>query len=187
MVNRCPTCSQSGGERSNPQAEARCGEPASRNASELDSASLHYMGVANLPERVKPATDDEATPSCNRGAPRGDWRQRVGKEKSRNLRGPRWVATPVRESDDPIVARKGLTSLERRGSAVSVQASKPSLPPGLVPITETKRAMVAMCAEHAYAWEAYRRAGCGYRVKRHLPIRTSGSTRGSDGKGIALR
>ena len=153
----------------------------------LGTASFHYMGVAILSDRVKPATDDEATPVCNHWAPRGDWRQRVGKEKSRNLRGPRWVATPVRESDDSIVARKGLTSLERRGSTVSVQASKPSLPPGLVPITETKRAMVAMCAEHAYAWEAYRRAGCGYRVKRHLPIRTSGSTRGSDGKGIALR
>ena len=97
------------------------------------------MGVAILSDRVKPATDDEATPVCNHWAPRGDWRQRVGKEKSRNLRGPRWVATPVRESDDPIVARKGLTSLERRGSAVSVQASKPSLPPGLVPITETKK------------------------------------------------
>ena len=97
------------------------------------------MGVAILSDRVKPATDDEATPVCNHWAPRGDWRQRVGKEKSRNLRGPRWVATPVLESDDPIVARKGLLSLERRGSAVSVQASKPSLPPGLVPITETKK------------------------------------------------
>ena len=153
----------------------------------LGTASLRYMGVAILSDWVKPATDNEATPASNCRAPRGGWRQRVGKEKSRNLRGPRWVATPERESDDPIVARKGLTSPERRGSAASVQASKPSLPPGLVPITETKTAMVAMCAEHAYAWEAYRRAGCGYRVKRHLPIRTSGSTRGSDGKGIALR
>ncbi len=53
MVNRCPTCSQAGGERSNPQAEARCGKPASRNASELDSASLHYMGVAILSDRVE--------------------------------------------------------------------------------------------------------------------------------------
>ena len=131
------------------------------------------MGVAILSDRVKPATDDEATPVCNHWAPRGDWRQRVGKEKSRNLRGPRWVATPVRESDDPIVARKGLTSLERRGSTVSVQASTPSLPPGLVPITETKRAMVAMCAEHAYAWEAYRRAGCG---KSARPVRRGGVT-----------
>jgi hypothetical protein len=83
------------------------------------------------------------------------------------------VATPVRESDDPIVARKGLTSLERRGSAVSEQASKPSLPPGLVPITETIRAMVVMCAEHAVAWEAYRRAGCG---KSARPVRRGGVT-----------
>ena len=180
MVNRCPTCSQAGGERSNPQAEARCGEPASRNASELDSASLHYMGVAILSDRVKPATDDEATPVCNHWAPRGDWRQRVGKEKSRNLRGPRWVATPVRESDDPIVARKGLTSLERRGSTVSVQASTPSLPPGLVPITETKKGNGGNVRRTCLCMGSLQES-------RMREIRTSGSTRGSGGKGIASR
>jgi hypothetical protein len=86
MTKRCPSCSQPGGERSNPQAEARRGKPASRNASELDSASLHYVGVTILPDWVKSATGDEATPECNRRAPRGDWRQRVGKEKSIPLR-----------------------------------------------------------------------------------------------------
>ena len=61
MSNKCPTCSQTGAERSNPQGEARCGEPASRNESELDSASLRYTGAANLPEMAKPATVGEAT------------------------------------------------------------------------------------------------------------------------------
>ena len=78
MSNKCPTCSQTGAERSNPQGEARRGEPASRNASELDSASLHKVGVANLPDWTKPATVGEATLERSRQAPRGDWRQRVG-------------------------------------------------------------------------------------------------------------
>lgn len=120
MTNKCPTCSQTGVERSSPQDEARRGEPASRNASELDSASLDKAGVASLPGMVKPAIIDEETFESNRWAPRGDWRQRVGKEKSRNLRGPRAVMRD-RESDEPIVAGKGLTNLERRGSTVKVQ------------------------------------------------------------------
>jgi len=124
MTNRCPSCSQTGGERSNPQAEARRGEPASRNASELDSASLHYTGVTILPDRVKSATGDEATPASSRRAPRGDWRQRAGKEKSRNLRGPAREFAPRRESDGPIVAWKGLIRPERRGPTVNVQRSK---------------------------------------------------------------
>jgi len=128
MITECPSCSQPGSERSNPQAEARCGEPVSRNPAqrdELDSASLHYpMGVTHLPDWLKSVTDGEATLTSIRRAPRGDWRQRAGKEKSRNLRGPSSVATQWRESDDSIVAGKGLTRLERRGSTVSVQPSK---------------------------------------------------------------
>ena len=131
MSNKCPTCSQAGAERSHPQGEARCGEPASRNASELDSASLHYMGAANLPEMAKPATVGEAALECNRWAPRGDWRQRAGKEKSSNLGDPADGSkvgvvhrSSRRKSDGLIVAGKGLTSLERRGSIVSVQRLK---------------------------------------------------------------
>jgi len=124
MTTRCPSCSQPGSERSNPQAEARCGEPTSRNASELDSASLHTVRVTILPDMVKSGTGGEATPECSRRTLRGDWRQRVGKEKSRNLRGSSTAETPRRESDGLIVARKGLTRLERRGSTVNVQPSK---------------------------------------------------------------
>ena len=131
MSNKCPTCSQSGVERSNPQGEARCGEPASRNAIELDSASLHKVGVANLPDWTKPATIGEATLVRSRWAPRGDWRQRVGKEKSSNLGDPAAGGKVGvdhracrRESDGPIVAGKGLISPEPRGPTVSAQQSK---------------------------------------------------------------
>ncbi len=123
MSTRYPTCSKASSERSNPQAEASLREPVSRNASELDSASLHLLGVTNLPEMLKSVTDEEAIPVSIRQAPRGDWRQRTGKEKSRNLRGPRSTRT-LWESDDLIVAGKGLIRLERRGSTVSMQRSQ---------------------------------------------------------------
>ena len=123
MSTRYPTCSKAGSERSDPQAEALLREPVSRNASELDSASLHLVGVTNLPEMLKSVTDEEAIPVSIRQAPRGDWRQRTGKEKSRNLRGPQSTRT-LWESDDLIVVWKGLTSLERRGSTVGMQRSQ---------------------------------------------------------------
>ena len=50
MITECPACSRIGTERSNPQGEARLDELASRNASELDSASLRKAGVAMLPD-----------------------------------------------------------------------------------------------------------------------------------------
>jgi hypothetical protein len=114
------THSQCGGERSNSQAEARNGELASRNASELDSASLHKPRVAKLPDKLKPATSGEEIFICNRWALRGDWRWRVRKDKSRNLRDPERITTH-RESDGLIVAKKELITLERRGLTVNVQ------------------------------------------------------------------
>ena len=61
MANKCPTFSQSGIERSNPQGEARGGEPASRNQKcKLVSASLHKVKAGNLPRRTKPAVASEA-------------------------------------------------------------------------------------------------------------------------------
>jgi len=85
MSKKCPTCSQPSTERSNLQGEARCGEPASRNVIELDSASLHKVGAANLPDRTKPAIAGEAALECSLRSPRGNGRQCAGKEKSRNL------------------------------------------------------------------------------------------------------
>ena len=123
MSNKCPTCSQTGVERSNPQDEARCGEPASRNAIELDSASLHKVGAANLPDWTKPAIIGEAALECSRWAPRGDWSQRVGKEKSSKLGDPARAATLRRKSDGLIVAGKGLISPEPRGPTAGQIAS----------------------------------------------------------------
>ena len=115
---------------SNPTGGASRGEPASRSASELKSASLHKVRVASLSEMLKPATDGEATGECSRRAFRGERRQRVGTERPRNLGDP---APPDRlgvrrragmhncargggrESDRPIVARKRVMTVERRG------------------------------------------------------------------------
>ena len=95
MSTRYPTCSKASSERSNPQAEASPRKPVSRNTSELDSASLRLLGVTNLPKMLKSVTDEEAIPECIRQAPRGGWRQRTWKEKSRNLRDPQGLRMSV--------------------------------------------------------------------------------------------
>jgi hypothetical protein len=139
MSNKCPTCSQPGAERSNPQGEARCGEPVSRNANELDSASLRKVGAANPPEMMKPATVGRAALVCSRRAPRGGWRQRAGKEKSRNLRGPFRPAKlavhrdvnpsrPGRESEGIVVAGKQGNSCGAKGSHCGSETIDRSIP-----------------------------------------------------------
>ncbi len=115
MITECPACSRIGTERSNPQGEARLDELMSRNANELDSASLRYLGVAMPPDSLKPVIIDEETFTSNRWAPRGGWRRRVRKEKSRNLRGPNLTHGSVRESDVPIVAKKRGNSCGAKG------------------------------------------------------------------------
>jgi len=62
--------------------------------------------VAMLPELLKPAAIGQETFVCSRWAPRGDWRWRVRKEKSRNLRDPNTKHDSVRESDVLIVVKK---------------------------------------------------------------------------------
>lgn len=54
-------------------------ERASRNASELDSASLHELSVASLPEVVKPAPGGMKWGVGPPWTDRGDWRQRARK------------------------------------------------------------------------------------------------------------
>ena len=124
LLLECTASSLCGGERSNPQAEARNGEPVSRNTSELDSASLHQMRVAMLPDMLKPVAGGEETFTRNRRALRGGWRWRAGKDNSRNLRDPPRTAASRRESDGLIVAKNGLTRLERRGPTVGKQQSR---------------------------------------------------------------
>jgi hypothetical protein len=63
-------------------------ERVSPSASEPGSASLHIVGVAKLPEMMKPGTCGEATGVCTRGAPRGDRGGRARKDASRNLGDP---------------------------------------------------------------------------------------------------
>ncbi len=96
----------------------------SRNASELDSASLLYVGVTKLPKKLKSAIAGEETLERTQRTLRGVWRRRAGKEKPRNLRDPHWAKVPMRESDDPIGALKGLIHPEPRGSTVNEQPSK---------------------------------------------------------------
>ena len=181
MSNKCPTCSQTGAERSNPQGEARCGEPASRNESKLDSASLRYMGAANLPKKPKPATDGEATLERNRQAPRGGWRQRAGKEKSRNLGDPAdggkvgVVHRPHRrESEGIVVAGKQGNSCGAKGSyckSETIGQIHTRLPKA---ITGEK-----LCLPNGIG------VGNDERLQesRMREIRTSGLTRGSSGSG----
>ena len=183
MSYKCPTCSQSGAERSNPQGEARCGEPASRNASELDSASLHKVGAANLQDWTKPAIVGEAALECSRRAPRGDWIQRAGKEKSSNLGDPAdggkvgVVHRPRRrESEGIVVAGKQGNSCGAKGSYCKSETVGRSTP-----------------ACHRRLRDKTVRSPDGIRVgddeclqeSRMLEIRTSGLTRGSNGIGAS--
>ena len=112
LLIECSADSQCGGERSNPQTEARNGEPMSRNESELDSASLHYVRVTMLPNWLKSVVGGEETFVCSRRTLRGDWRWRVGKDNSRNLRSP----AVCRVADGLVVAKKRLINAERRGA-----------------------------------------------------------------------
>ncbi len=184
MSNKCPTCSQTGAERSNPQGEARRGEPASRNESELDSASLRYMGAANLPKMPKPANVGEATLERNRHAPRGGWRQRAGKEKSRNLRDPavRGKVGVVhrlhrRESEGIVVAWKQGNSCGAKGSYCKSETI------GSIP----SRLPEATTGENGYSADRIRVGNdeC-LQESRMREICTSGSTRGSNGTGESL-
>ena len=186
MSNKCPTCSQSGVERSNPQGEARCGEPVSRNANELDSASLRKVGVANLPDWTKPAIIGEATLVRSRWAPRGGWRQRAGKEKSRNLRDPSRPARlavrrdvnpsrPGRESEGIVVAGKQGNSCGAKGSHCESETIDRSIP---------------ACQRRLREKRCVRIDGIGagngecLQESRMREIRKSGLTRGSNGIGL---
>lgn len=105
MKTECPACSQTDTERSNPQGEALCDKPASRNASKLDSTSLRYKRVASLTEMVKPETVDEETFRSSQLTLRGGWRQHAGKDKLRNL------GDPTSEGEKPKELREDITEV----------------------------------------------------------------------------
>ena len=62
---------------SNRLVEALEDNDISRNASELDSASLRKMGVARLPEMLKPTLVVKQRAIAANRLPRGGWRQRA--------------------------------------------------------------------------------------------------------------
>ena len=66
-------------------------EHMSPSVSEPGSASLRLLGVANLPDWVKPGICREVTGVCTCRAPRGGRGGRVWKDTSRNLGGPMWL------------------------------------------------------------------------------------------------
>ena len=98
--------------------------------------------AANLPEMVKPETDPEATSVCRGSANRGDWERRARKDMPRNLGDPtRWrrsncvaecirLCGPGRKSDAFIVARKRVTTAERRDATVGQPSSIQGVPLG---------------------------------------------------------
>ena len=99
--------------------------------SELDGL-VTQVGVASLPDWVKPDGVREAMSKGTSHTSRGGWGRRVRKEASRNLGDPsRWVlpneqpecitiARLWRESKGSIVARMRLTPVERRDPAEGV-------------------------------------------------------------------
>ena len=68
-----------------------------------------------LPDLLKPAIIGQETFICSRWTPRGDWRWRVRKEKSRNLRDPNTTYFSIRESDVLIVVKKQGNSCGAKG------------------------------------------------------------------------
>ena len=135
MSTRYPACSESDMAEGNPSHEAPRSESAGRSNSEPELASLQSTGVTNLQERVKSGTERDKISEKSVQAPRGYKGQHVEKEQSRNLGGPHEQCTrhkpnrgnhnaglvSSRESEGSIVAKKEVTTLERRGLTADTQ------------------------------------------------------------------
>ena len=100
---------------------------------------IRSCGWPVSPDELKPATGGEATGMCNRRACRGERGQRAGTERPRNLGDPASQdASGVRrragrhnrtrgggrESERLIVAKKRVTTVERRGRSHCVLMSE---------------------------------------------------------------
>jgi hypothetical protein len=121
MLTEHPACSEAGGVGSNPGVEAPWSEPASRSASEPETASLHKLRSANLSNEPKPEIRREVMFTSNGGDLRGHRGQRAGKVwlgrlgdpccRFRDKRNKTWTETirsvlVAGESERPIVAEK---------------------------------------------------------------------------------
>ena len=69
-------------------AKPRIGERASRSASELRTASLNQVKATKLPDKPKSRIGGEAMGKGTQRAFRGERRQRVRRDQSRNLGDP---------------------------------------------------------------------------------------------------
>ena len=107
---------------------ALAGDEMSRSASELDSASLHKMQAATLPEMAKPGIVWDVEPVVDgtngkfQRACRGDWRRRVSKGWQRNLGGPARGMGPNGTGEDitscgRVWESAGLIGAEKRGNS----------------------------------------------------------------------
>jgi len=121
MPTEYPACREADSGGSNSGVEAPWIEPASRSASEPETASLHKMRTATPPEMLKPETRREAMFTGSGGVLRGERGQRAGKVGLGRLGGPRRrprvergkastesirCVPGVGESERPVVARK---------------------------------------------------------------------------------
>jgi len=71
--------------------------------------------VTKLPERLKSETVAEETFERRQRAPRGDWRWRIEKEKSRNLRDPRKRETCYSGVGRPHSSEEGFNPPRAKG------------------------------------------------------------------------
>jgi hypothetical protein len=121
MPTEYPACREADNAGSDPGVEAPWNEPASRSASEPETASLHQVRVVNLSDVPKPEIRREAIFMCNGGTLRGQRGQRAGKVGLGRLGDPCCRLRPERdqthiesirwalvawESDRLVVAKK---------------------------------------------------------------------------------
>ena len=125
-------------DESNPLHEASGNESVGRRNHEPKSASLSTSGVTNLLKLVKSDTGRDKIPEETDQTPRGERGQHAEKEQSRNLGGPceqcvghkpnkgnhNLDTGTQRESEGSIVARKEVTTLERRDLTADARRQK---------------------------------------------------------------
>jgi hypothetical protein len=134
MIIARSSCSELSGGGGNSCRRSLRERPCKPQRKQIRFGLVTLMTVAILPERAKPATFFQAMSTCGKGAVRGDWEQRVGIDRLRNLGDPPWWphgqrprqmhktgSGLARKSDASIVVMKRLTAAERRGAAKDQQ------------------------------------------------------------------
>ncbi len=98
----------------------RDNEDVSLSVSELDSASLHLKPLAaKLPNRLKPANNEEVMSKSTHCASRGDWRKRTSKD---------WLETPgcpLRRNPSRVMDRHKLMETNNRECSRGWESERP--------------------------------------------------------------